>query len=367
MMQGTTRPHFACTVLKLAILMVLVPLDPADAQIIQQSGNAAGTLDQALDAMKSTLDTMGGRMGQLAMGLMGTLLVIEFVWRGGKWAITGQSFEEVVQPLAYTIGLATVVWGLSQVIPDTVHWLADTALLVADRAGGGGQTDISASSIITSGLRRVVHWLNQIRVLNPATYFYILTAVVSLIVLAIEVAMLVMVYAEIYLVGLIGIITLGFAGLSQTQDIARSYFMALVGKAFKLMALLVVVRGIHSMSSTIANSTGSGFENAISVLLLQIVGAVLIVVLPGTLERLVGGSGGGTAEATGKYVGRYTASAASTAVRGAASTATRNAPALAKAGGKAASYAAGGINWSSIAKSSSLRTQLTKALGGGGG
>ena len=348
--QGATVP---------AILSVLLAVAVAEPLAAQTPVSAAGTLDDALEAMKTSLDTMGARLGTLAMGLMGTLLLIEFVWRGGKWAITGHSIEEVVQPMAYTIGLASVVFGLSQVIPETVHWLAATALSVADTAGDGSGGDVSASGIVTAGLTRVAHWLRQIGI-NPATYFYILTAAISLVVLAIEVAMLVMVYAEIYLVGLVGIVTLGFAGLSQTRDIARGYFMALVGKAFKLMALLVVVRGIHAMSSAIAVRPGSGFENAVSVLLLQIVGAVLILVLPGTLERLVAGSRtGGAAEAAGKYVG----SAATGAAKTGAVAAAARAPALVKSAGAGL----GGFSWSGVARSKGLRSHLSRYLGGGKG
>ena len=45
--------------------------------------------------------------------------------------------------------------------------------------------------------------------------------------LAIKLSMVVVIYAELYIVGLVGIISVGFAGLSQTRGIARHYVMVL--------------------------------------------------------------------------------------------------------------------------------------------
>ena len=160
----------------------------------------------------------------------------------------------------------------------------------------------SPSGVVTGGIRRALCWLDLIRFSSPGTWFYIFASAISLVALAVTVAILVITYAELYLVGLAGIITLGFAGMAQTESIATGFFMKLIGKAMKLFGILVVIAATGEITTTIAEYGGTGFiagfEAAMTIILLQIITGMLILTLPASLERLVAGaplSGGAAA------------------------------------------------------------------------
>ncbi len=282
----------------LAVALGALPPDLAFAQV----NDTGTTLDSAIDSMAGTLDRLGSTLGTRAQQLLLVLLVVDFVWRGGKWAIGEDRIDAVFQGFLYQIAFVTMVWAVAVGVPEIVAFLAQTALDIASVAGG---TEARPSALVASGLERAVEWLGEISVRRPGTWFYVFAAGASVIVLAVAVAMVVVVYAELYIAGLAGVIALAFAGLSETRGIAISYVKSLIGKAFKLLGAMIVIAATGEITTAIATGSGGGFENAMGMLLLQIVAAVLILTLPGTLETLVTGSKLGTraGEAAGRAVG----------------------------------------------------------------
>ena len=265
--------------------------------------SAGSVLDGSLTAMKARLDTLGATMATRAQTLMMSLLLLDLVIRFGRFAIRGDPLEVMMQDWAYALGFVIVAWGMAEVIPDVVNWLAGLALEYSSAAGA---SDVRPSGVLTGGIRRALCWLDLIRFTSPGTWFYIFAAAISLVTLAVSVAMLVIAYAELYLVGLAGIITVGFAGLAQTQSLATGFFMKLIGKAMKLFGILVVIAATGEITTAIAKfgTTGfvAGFEAAMTIILLQIITGLLVIVLPGQLEQLVAGAklSSGAAESAGR-------------------------------------------------------------------
>ena len=349
-------------------LVLAVRPDPALAQV-------GAALDSAVDALGNVLESAGATFSQVAQQILLVLLVVEFVYRGGKWLISGQSVGEVVEPMLYTIFVVAMAWLFATKVPEVVTEIAAEATRIAGSGGPGVETDLEPSKVIDAGLARVFQWLQATRVMDPESWAFLVCAFIALLAVALQVTMMILIYAELYLVALGGIVTLGFAGLTQTRGIARAYVLALFAKGFKLVTLFLVVDATHRIAMlaeqsirTVADSTNAmRFANvtvqaahepsvtvagAMAAVLLQVIGVALVITLPGAVERLVGGSAVADVAGTG---GRMVAGAAMSGGAVAAG-AAMGAAGGAMAGGAAAAKTAGagaftgGVNWPALAE-----------------
>ena len=347
--------------------------DPAFAQV-------GATLDNAVDAMQATLVRGGARLAQIAQQLLLFLLVIDFVWRGGKWLISNQSVAEFVEPMLYTIGIVTMAWAFATQVPVVVRWIADSAAMVASHAQPGGSfspNDLRPGGMMARGLNQAVAWVGMVG-MSPSTWTYLICAFVSVIVLGGVLTLMILAYAELYIVSMIGVITLGFAGLSQTRGVATRYVMSLFGKGFKLMTLLLLVDATERLAREATRTAGGAtFQGALSAIMLQVIGAGLIMILPSAVERLVGGSAvgdtsGGATKVAGALAsgGAATAGAVAGGAVGAAGGAAKGAWQARKEGGKAVAKAAGidavkgAWNWGGAASQGKVRERLASRIGG---
>ncbi len=344
-----------------ALVLLALTADAAAAQDL-----AGGALEAMIGEMRRQLGLSGDRLGAIARSAMVALLAVDFTLRAGRAIIGNDGFEPLLQGFAFQIGFVACVWLLATIVPEFVDWLAGTAITIAGEAGAG-ETDVGG--LVAAGISRSVSWLKQMRPLNPGTWFYALAAMVYLTVLAVTVAMLVVIWAELYLVGLAGVTALLFAGLTETRGIALRYVSALIGKGFKLLGLLVIVEASGEMTSALALRSGSGFENAMTMVLLQIVTAVLVLTLPGTLESLVGGIPSAAGERTGRVAGgvaRGAVTVGSAAAAGAVLGAAGGAASAARAGTGATGVASatlgglrdGAIDWGRMARNGDLGRHL---------
>jgi len=301
-----------------AILGACLWLALPEAALAQGSGagtaaQTGGVLDNVIAEIKRSFERVGTRLSDIARAALISLLIIDFVLRAGRAIIGNDSVNDLVRGFAFQIGFVALVWGLIEFIPEFVEFLSRTAIRIA---GEAGSPDITASDIVTDGLRRAVRWLSEITVWQPGSVFFVVAAAISVIVLAVTVAMLVVIWAELYLCALAGLVALMFAGLSETRNIAVGYVNALVGKAFKLMGLLIIVAATGEMTTAMATLNGAGFGAAMGMILLQIVSAVLILTLPQALEGLVGGK---FSSKSAEMIGKAAQTAATVAGAGALS------------------------------------------------
>lgn len=374
-------------------ILVLVAADPALAQ-----NATGGALNNSIDAMRFLLEQSADTLRDRARQLMLGLLVLDFVWRGGKLVMSGQSVGEFAEAMGYTVAIVSLAYGFTGIVPELVSWLATTATNLTHAVAAGSAeaytpADLTPSGMVRSGLLLILEWERRIE-WNPNTWLYLICVFFSIIVLAIKLSLVVVIYAELYIVGLVGIISVGFAGLSQTRGVARQYVMALFAKGFKLLTLLVLVDATERLARSVATPD---IEGAMSSIVLQVLGASLIMILPGAVERLVGGSavgdaaGGAAAKVAGMarsgvmVAGAAAAGAAGGAVAGGAAAAAaaaktagagaltggvnmnalgQGAKAAVTAGMKGASVGAlkGGVNWGASAMDGKLKSEIGERL-----
>ena len=302
-----------------ACLLAFAPME-----VLAQSDTAAqagGVLDNVVAQIKDSFASVGSRLSDIARAALLSLLVIDFILRAGRALIGNDPIESLIKGFAFQIGFVALAGGFILFVPEFVDFLASTAINIASAAGS---PDVSASNLVGDGLRRATGYLGEISVMRPGTIFYIVVATISVIVLAVTVAMLVVIWAELYLCALAGLVALMFAGLSETRDIALGYVNSLVGKAFKLMGLLIIVAATGEMTTGLSRMDGTGFGAAMGMILMQIVSAILILTLPGALESLVGNKFASRAsEAVGRTAMTAGAATAAAAAGGAAVGAAR--------------------------------------------
>lgn len=372
--RAVLRTSRASVIVGIVFTICLLRADPALAQIV-----GGGALDNAVDAMKATLERAGASLAEAARAILLFLVLFDFVLRAGKWVISSQSVGDFAEPMVYTIGIVTLAWGFSAAVPEVATWIAETAVNVAEQAQPGAAAvtpdTLRPSEMMKTGLDRAFGWLGEISVWNPSSLVYVVCAFISVIVMAAVLAMVIMTYAELYLVSMVGIVTLGFAGLSQTRGIASRYVMSLFGKGFKLMTLLILVDATERLARTaVGTSGGATMEGALSAVLLQVVGAVMIILLPGAVERLVAGSAVGDAAGTGAKMVAGAAASGGAAVAGAASGGAMGAMAGAAkgassgapfgGGGALAGALKGGVNWGKLGAERGISKELGSRLHG---
>ena len=357
-----------------AALLLLAP-EVAGAQ----GAETGGVIDQTITGMKNTLDRLGQSIGDQARNLLLALLVLDFVWRGGKWAINDDRLDSVMQGFLYQLGFVTMIWGVTLWAPDIIHWLAETALKLSQVAGGGSPTDHSAGAMVNDGMTRAFGYLNNVSITSPRTWLFLFVIPFSIILVAITVALLIVIYAELYLAGLAGIVALAFAGLSETKSMAMNYLRMILGKAMKLMALMVILAVVGQITSAMARSTGYGIESALGMILLQVVSAVLILTLPSTLEQLVSSARGGkagdvigaVAGGAAKFATKIAAVGGVAAAAGAVKGAVGGAKGASGTGGRikaglrgaAGSGATAGVDWGRTAAKGDVRGRITRGVG----
>ena len=290
-----SRAVLLATALLLAVVLVLP--EPAWAQSL------GGAFDTSLTAMQNRLFVLGAALGERARQLLLYLLVLDLVWRGARWVMNEEKASGLLEGWAFSLGFVVIIYGLTAIMPDVIEMLAKGASGLSSAAGGA---EARPGAIIASGFDRILAWLDEIAFLAPGTWFYLFTCAISIIVMAVSLAMLIGAYAELYVAGLAGIIALGFAGLEQTKSIATSYLMTLLGKAMKLFGIMVILAVAAELTTAVLETDTDwlGFEGAMTSILLQIVAGFMILTLPQALESMVSGArlSSGMGEAAGKTI-----------------------------------------------------------------
>ena len=328
--------------------------EPALAQITPGAAGPGGVLDNVVAEIRTAFDRVGTRLGDIAWNALLSLLLVDCVLRAGRAMFSEDDLSGLIRGFAFHLGCVALTYGLIRVLPEFVDFLAATAL---DIAAAAGAPDVSASEFVVAGLERAVGWLGNISVTRPGTWFFLIASAVSVIVLAATVAFMIVIWAELYLCALAGSVSLMFVGLTETRAAGIKYVNGLVGKAFKLMGLLVIVAATGQMTDALAAMDGAGFDAAMGMILIQIVSLVLITTLPGALEGLIGNS---FASRAGVMIGMLGGGLAAV-VTGSAAGAALGAGAAGAGGGvrSAAAAARGGASATEIAKAA------TRGLGGG--
>lgn len=303
-METDRRTHSRGTILGGGLLLGLLAATAAQAQ------DAPAGLDSMIRSMEQISQGMTGGIASVAIRLLYTMAALEMAWTFGKGAIQGEGFAALLLQMivrAVLVGLfyLCLTWG-----DDLVRLAIDSAIAVAGVAGIAA--DPTPSGVLSQALETVARLLGELSILSPGhSVGLVLVGMAVIITAAAMAAMIVLVYAELYLMAVAGLLALGFGGLDATRDMAVNYIRMLVAKGFKLLTLLVVnglVMG--TLDASFQTAGDNSLFGALQLLTIQIVGLVLMLQLPSAVEGLIGG-GGNSAAAIG---GRYTAALAGRAL-----------------------------------------------------
>ena len=204
-----------------------------------QAQNAPAGLDSMIRSMEQISQGMTGGIADVAIRLLYTKAALEMTWTFGKGAIQGEGFAALLLKMivrAVVVGLfyLCLTWG-----DDLVRLAIDSAIAVAGVAGIA--VDPSPSGVLSQALETVGRLLGELSILSPGhSVGLVLVGMAVAITAAAMAAMIVLVYAELYLMAVAGLLALGFGGLDATRDMAVNYIRMLVAKGFKLLTLLVV-------------------------------------------------------------------------------------------------------------------------------
>ncbi len=303
-METDRRTHSRGTILGGGLLLGLLAATAAQAQ------DAPAGLDSMIRSMEQISQGMTGGIASVAIRLLYTMAALEMAWTFGKGAIQGEGFAALLLQMivrAVLVGLfyLCLTWG-----DDLVRLAIDSAIAVAGVAGIAAEP--TPSGVLSQALETVARLLGELSILSPGhSVGLVLVGMAVIITAAAMAAMIVLVYAELYLMAVAGLLALGFGGLDATRDMAVNYIRMLVAKGFKLLTLLVVnglVMG--TLDASFQTAGDNSLFGALQLLTIQIVGLVLMLQLPSAVEGLIGG-GGNSAAAIG---GRYTAALAGRAL-----------------------------------------------------
>ena len=301
-----------------AIALAIAAL-PAEAQINQ--------VDQIRDAFEASVNNVAGRLRDVAIRLLLSLFVIELVWSLGRIVMEQGDIGQVLAALARRV----VIAGFFLALIDGIPWIggqsvgiADFILLSAEALlGEVNPGTVLEPGEIFAGMANTgtAIWNNST---GPSGTISAAFVWLTLVILgAIMAGLILLAYIEIYVVFTIGIITLGFGIWQPTQQIATNFLFRAVGKIFKLVATLFIGAVIQIQLNAMAGL--NSFPDGILIVGLCVILAMTLFVIPNSIEGLISGSSGSTAEGVVRKAGMKSVDVAGGAARG-----------VVKAGGRAA-------------------------------
>lgn len=259
--------------------------------------------DGIIGDLKTVLETYSGTIGATASSLLLLLLTFDLVINVGRSVISnsGDPLSDVLTRFVFRLLFVLFALFVINNISDVVKMVADAAVRLASQASESPETFVepSVSGILLDGIGWAWKILKEISIWKPLSVFYILAAVLMLVLTAILAAMVVVAYAELYIGTLGGLIVLAFAGFEGAKDAATRFISSVIGKGLSLLTLLIVYSVVAQLILDVAgaDSAALGVDNVMIILILQIVAAILILRLPASVEGLAGGvgsSGAGT-------------------------------------------------------------------------
>lgn len=335
-----------------------VPSTPvASAPSNSVSGDDA---DGLIRALKSVLEGVSDEIASITRGAILTFFAINIIVSLGRSTIGNAPFAEFLQKLGYSIIMAVFLLGIVTIIPEVVGWLLQFSGVLnqaaaqgagLSNAGAGTAAEPSVGNILQNGLSGLARMLESIDLLSPATFLFVFIALVATVLLGVTIVVFVVAYGELYFVAVLGMIVLGLGVFEPTKDLVKTYFMTLLGSTLALVTILLtyaIITGASSAAFGQAGGWDGGLTEVLASLMLQVVGVFLILMLPRTIQGLVG-SGGSTA--LGPLLGAAVAGGIAKA----------GSAALGAAGGGLGGLASGGVSAAGGSAGEIAKSALTSA------
>ena len=256
--------------------------------------------------IKSLVSVFNGVSDELALITRSIILIffaINLIVTLGRSIIGDAPFAEFLQKLGFNIMMAVFLLGIITIIPDVITWLlqfSGTLNQAAVNGAGlsaantGTPAEPSVGNILQAGLSGLAAMWDEVSLLSPATLLLIFVALAAAVLLGVTIAVFIVAYGELYFVAVLGMIVLGLGVFEPTKDLVKTYFMTLLGSALGLTTILLtyaIITGASSAAFGSASGWDGGTTEVLAALLLQVVGVFLILMLPRTIQGLVGGTG----------------------------------------------------------------------------
>ncbi len=287
-------------------------------------------------------------------------MAVDLVINVGKSIITNAGLGELFSRFIYRFLFVLLAIFVIENIAEIVEAVGHAAVRLARQSTDTGSfVEPSVSGIIKDGIQNGMRILDEVTIWKPVSIFYVISAAVMLVITAVQVAMIIVTYAELYLNTLAGLIVMAFAGLQNAEQSASRFIKTVIGKGLSLLTLLIVFSMFAQLLIDIAarDSAALGLDNLATMLILQLVSMILMLTLPSSVESLAGGA---ASSAAARIAGGAVAALATKAIVAPVAAATMGAAAGA-AGATAGGIAAGA---SGLAKGAGASGAL-KAAGKG--
>ena len=255
------------------------------AATIVRAGHRFGfSWDVFLEDLAANSRTILTATAAAGIALLFALFLIDLVLRAGQSVMSEHSPGPLLGDILYrlvTIGLCMVVllW------PDEVIGLiADEARLAA--TGNVTGQEFSVADHVAGKIALIFSLYEGAMVLPDYVLFYLtVTSGMIVITLALQIALIVWWYLNLFMVAGAGLILVGFGGLRQGVPVTRAYLTNLLGAGLALLALMMVLTLVQDLSWQ-ARADGDWVEAASHIILLEVAATILIWLLPKTVSQL---------------------------------------------------------------------------------
>ena len=346
---GRAAPHPAA----LAVLLICAAWpEMAQAQVVPgECRGGTNQVDSVTCAFIEAVNRIGDNLKIIARNLLFSLLLIEMVWTIGRIVMSNGDFGEMMSAFIRRVLIIGLFLFFINGIPiASGQTVGIASFIILGAEGLLGAVNADALSLAPGDIYFGMIDLGR-EIWNDSSGFGgTVSAALVWIVLAVIggviAALIILAYVEIYVVFTIGIVILGFGGWQETQDFARNFLFAGVGKIFKLFTTLFVAVLIDAQL-TLMDGLNS-WEDGFLVIGLCIILVIILFKVPAAVEGMIASAGpsGNQAVQTGAiYAGRRVMSAGG------------------KAGGAAYRGTKKGVGYV-IRKSGGLSESLRKRVGG---
>ena len=249
-----------------------------EAAVIRAGQRFGFSWDVFLEDLAANSPTILNATAAAGIALLFALFLIDLVLRAGQSVMSGQSAGRLLGDILYrlvTIGLCIVVllW------PDQVIGLiASEARRAASGSGTGHEFSVADH---VAGKIALIFSLYEGAMVLPFLFILYITLCAGLIIvaLALQIALIVWWYLNLFMVAGAGLILVGFAGLRQGVPVTRAYLTHLLGAGLALLALMMVLALAQDLSWQ-ARADTDWVEAASHIVLLEVAATILIWLLP---------------------------------------------------------------------------------------
>lgn len=282
-------------------------LDVAKASAVaSRAGTAVALeLDKLLRIIGETSNAVIRSVAPVVLSLLGLILTFGIVTRFGKAATSGAPVGSVIAGFLPQILVTIILVGSLATMGPLIWWLSENALGLSRSSSPGQGVGFSlttytreklsiAQSIMLEGSNRSLSvwqvFFDGVEETLRQVFFGAFLALCALTVVfltAVSLGAVLFNWGRVLLVGAIAITLLPFGASEETSDIMRQTLLKMAGYFLAIAALSLILVVTLEFQST-ARGTLNPVLNALVAVLFEVMGTILIFVMPGRVARILG-------------------------------------------------------------------------------